>query len=290
MAACSTAGLRRGAELFSFSLFSPEMSMKMQKRVFLVCALSGAMAFAGMAHAQSALDQIAKARVVRIGVPADYPPYGFVGTDMKPQGLDVDMANHIAAALGARAELIPVTSTNRIPYLQTRKVDLMVSTMARNPEREKVIDFSAAAYSPFISGVYAAKEASIKTMADLAGKSIGVTRGTIEDQTLTGMLPQGASVMRFEDHSATMSAFASGQVQAVGISQPAVEAMLRRTPQMAIEYKLPISQSPNFIGIPKGDDALRDRVDQIVREARKSGEVERLSMKWLKRPAGDLPQ
>ena len=262
------------------------------KRDFLRLTLAGAMLMAGsgIAQAQSALDQIAKTKVVRIGIPADYPPYGFVGTDMQPQGLDVDMARYIGAALNARVELVPVSSTNRIPYLQSGKVDIMVSTLARNAEREKVIDFTKTAYSPFISGVYAGKDMSIKSMADLAGKSIGVTRGTIEDQTVTGVLPTDAKILRFEDHAATMSAFASGQVQAVGISQPAVEALLRRNPEMAIEYKLPISLSPNFIGVPKGDAALLDKVEQIVREARSSGEVERLSVKWLKRPAGDLPK
>jgi len=262
------------------------------KRDFLVSALAGAMLLAGggAAHAQSALDQIARTKTVRIGVPADYPPYGFVGPDMQPQGLDIDMARYIAAGLGARAELVPVTSTNRVPYLQTGKVDVMVSTLARNAEREKVIDFTKTAYSPFISGVYASKDLGIRSMADLSGKSIGVTRGTIEDQTVTAALPADARILRFEDHAATMSAFGAGQVQSVGISQPAVEAMLRKSPQMAIEYKLPISLSPNFIGVPKGDAALLDKVEQIVREARSSGEVERLSMKWLKRPAGDLPQ
>ncbi|XAH24874.1 transporter substrate-binding domain-containing protein [Xylophilus sp. GW821-FHT01B05] len=256
----------------------------------LTLAGSALLAGLGAAHAQSALDQIGKTKVVRIGIPADYPPYGFVGPDMQPQGLDVDMARYIAAALAARAELVPVTSTNRVPYLQTGKVDIMVSTLARNAEREKVIDFTKTAYSPFISGVFASKDLSIKSMADMVGKSIGVTRGTIEDQNVTSMLPADAKILRFEDHAATMSAFAAGQVQAVGISQPAVEALLRRSPQMAIEYKLPISLSPNFVGVPKGEAALLDRVEQIVREARSSGEVERLSLKWLKRSAGDLPQ
>lgn len=262
------------------------------RRGFLFSGVAGALllAGAGAAHAQSALEQIGKSRVVRIGVPADYPPYGFVGPDMQPQGLDIDMARYIAAALGARAELIPVTSTNRIPYLQTGKADIMVSTLARNAEREKVIDFTRTAYSPFISGVYAARDLGIRSLAELSGKSIGVTRGTIEDQTVTAALPADAKILRFEDHAATMSAFGAGQVQSVGISQPAVEAMLRRSPQMAIEFKLPLSQSPNYIGVPKGDAALLDRVEQIVREARSSGEVDRLSMKWLKRPAGDLPQ
>jgi ABC-type amino acid transport substrate-binding protein len=93
---------------------------------------------------------------IKIAVPTDFPPYGFVGTDLKPQGLDVDMANYIAAKLGVKVELVPVTSANRIPYLQTRKADLVISTLGKNPEREKVIDFTVA-YSPFFIAVFAPK-------------------------------------------------------------------------------------------------------------------------------------
>ncbi len=66
------------------------------------------------------------------------------------------MANYIAAKLGVKVELVPVTSANRIPYLQTKKADLVISTLGKNPEREKVIDFTAA-YSPFFQAVFAAK-------------------------------------------------------------------------------------------------------------------------------------
>ena len=65
-----------------------------------------------------------------------------------------------------------MTSANRIPYLQTKKADLVISTLGKNPEREKVIDFTAA-YSPFFQAVFAAKSMSIKSAADLAGKTVG---------------------------------------------------------------------------------------------------------------------
>ena len=56
---------------------------------------------------------------VRIAVPQDFPPFGSVGTDMAPRGYDIDMANLIGEKLGAKVEIVPVTSANRIPYLQT---------------------------------------------------------------------------------------------------------------------------------------------------------------------------
>ena len=98
--------------------------------------------------AQAALDEVMARKQINIAIPTDFPPYGFVSTDLKPQGLDVDMAALIAAKLGVKLELVPVSSANRIAFLQTKKADLVISTLGKNAEREKVIDFSAA-YSPF---------------------------------------------------------------------------------------------------------------------------------------------
>jgi polar amino acid transport system substrate-binding protein len=62
----------------------------------LALALLGGLVFAGTAaHAQNALDDVLKAKVIKIAIPTDYPPYGFVGIDLQPQGLDIDMANYI---------------------------------------------------------------------------------------------------------------------------------------------------------------------------------------------------
>src|SRR4051812_42703952 len=98
-----------------------------------------ALALVGTAQAQTALDDILKSKEIKIAVPTDFPPYGSVGTDLKPQGLDVDMANYIAAKLGVKVELVPVTTANRIPYLQTRKADLVISTPGKNAERGRGI-------------------------------------------------------------------------------------------------------------------------------------------------------
>jgi len=108
----------------------------------LALTLLAGLALTGTAvHAQNALDDVLKAKTIKIAIPTDYPPYGFVGIDLQPQGLDIDMANYIGQKLGVKVELIPVISANRIPYLQTKKADLVISTLGKNAEREKVIDF-----------------------------------------------------------------------------------------------------------------------------------------------------
>jgi len=108
------------------------------------------------AQAQNTLETITKSKKIRIAIPTDYAPYGFVGTNMQPQGLDIDMANYVAGKLGAKLELVPVNSTNRIPYLQSQKVDIVISTLGKTPEREQVIDFTHS-YSPFFQAVFAPK-------------------------------------------------------------------------------------------------------------------------------------
>jgi polar amino acid transport system substrate-binding protein len=191
--------------------------------------------------------------------------------------------------MGVKVELVPVTSANRIAYLQTKKADLVISTLGKNPEREKVIDFTVA-YSPFFQAVFGPKSLSVKTMADLAGKSIGVTRAALEDQEITRLAPAGTDIKRFEDNNTTVSAFIAGQVQLIATGASVAGNMMAKNPQLSTEYKLLLKDSPNFIGVAKGEDKLRLKVNDIIAEAKKSGDLDKMAVKWLGRPAGNLPQ
>ena len=262
----------------------------MTPRSFLthVCALAASAMFVAPALAQNALDEIVAKKSITIAIPTDSAPYGYVGTDLQPQGLDIDMANLIGAKLGVKVELLPVTSANRIPYLQTHKADLVISTLGKNPEREKVIDFTAA-YSPFFQAVFAPKTMAIKSFADLGGKSVGVTRGAIEDQELTKLAPAGTDIKRFEDNNATVSSFVAGQVQLIATGASVAGNMMAKNPQLNTEFKLLLKDSPNFIGVAKGEDKLRNKVNEIIADAKKSGELNKMALKWLGRPVGELP-
>ena len=70
----------------------PEIPMNFSRRFWIHWAIGLSAALAGMAsHAQDALDNVLKARKITIAIPTDFPPYGFVGTDLKPQGLDLSL-------------------------------------------------------------------------------------------------------------------------------------------------------------------------------------------------------
>eukprot|EP01136_Pigoraptor_vietnamica_P012303 Opistho-1_new@52089 len=262
----------------------------MQRRSLLSLVLSPVLIWAslGAAQVQTALDNILAKKQITIAIPTDYPPYGYVGLDMAPQGLDIDMAKLIAAKLGVKVELVPVSSANRIPYLQTKKADLIISTLGKNAEREKVIDFTAA-YAPFFQAVFGPKSMSIKSWADLSGKTVAVTRGAMEDQELAKVAPADLQVRRFEDNNATISAFVSGQTQLVAASASVAGTIIQKNPQISAEYKLLLKDSPCYIGVNKGEERLRAKVNEIIAAAKKDGTIEAMAKKWLGRSAGELP-
>ena len=175
--------------------------MNFKKRTFCFSLAACALLVSSVVHAQDALDEVMKRKLLKVAVQTDSAPYGYVGTDLKPIGLDVDMANYIGKKLGVPVELVVVVSSSRIPALQTKKADLVIATLGKNAEREKVIDFTAA-YSPFFQAIFAPKSLAIKSMNDLAGKSIAVTRGAIEDQELTKVLANALQLVDIQllDH------------------------------------------------------------------------------------------
>ncbi len=165
----------------------------------------------------------------------------------------------------------------------------MISTLGKNPDREKVIDFTFA-YAPYYQAVYGPKSLSIKSFNDLAGKTISATRGALEDTELTKLAPPSAQIKRFEDNSSTVAAFVAGQVQVVATGASVAASMIQKNPQLGAEYKLLIKDSPCFVGVAKGEDSLRTKVNEIISAAHKNGDLEKLSMKWLSRSTGELPE
>ncbi|RIX97756.1 amino acid ABC transporter substrate-binding protein [Aureimonas flava] len=248
--------------------------------------LAGLAAVAASPASADALADIAQRGTLRVAVPQDFPPFGSVGTDMAPQGYDIDMAELIAGKLGAKLELTPVTSANRIPFLQTNKVDLVISSLGKNPDREKVIDFSTA-YAPFFSGVFGPADVEAADAAALSGKTLGVTRGATEDLEISKLAPADAVINRYEDNNGTISAFLSGQVQLIATGNVVAAAILERNPPKRPELKFLVQNSPCYIGMNKGETALKAKVDEIVAAAKADGSLNAIAQKWLK---ADLPK
>jgi polar amino acid transport system substrate-binding protein len=264
--------------------FSPIRRFAMTQRysALIKALFASLMLSQAPAHADG-LEDVVKRGVLKVAVPQDFPPFGSVGPDMKPRGLDVDTARLLADQLKVKLELTPVNSTNRIPFLTTGKVDLVISSLGKNPEREKVIDFSSA-YAPFYLAVFGPPDADIKGLDDLKGKTISVTRGAIEDIELSKVAPEGATIKRFEDNNSTIAAYLAGQVDLIASGNVVMVAISERNPKRVPALKVKLKDSPVYVGVNKNEPALLDKVNQILATAKTDGALEKNARTWLKEP------
>ena len=81
---------------------------------------------------------------------------------------------------------------------------------------------------------------------------------------------------RFEDNNATVSAFVSGQMQVIATGASEAGSMMARNPQLGAEYKFVLKDSPNFIGVGKGEDKLRAKVNEIIAAAKSAGDLDKM--------------
>lgn len=236
---------------------------------------------APLAARADALDDMMKSKVLRVAVPQDFAPFGSVGKDLQPIGYDIEVARILAREMKAKLELVPVTSANRIPYLQTKKVEMVISSLGKNPEREKVLDFSIS-YAPFFSGVFGIEAIAAGKPEDLANRTVGVTRGAIEDLDLSKMVPKSTTMQRFEDNNATISAYLAGQVDLIATGNVVAAAIRDRNPARRLSDKFIIKSSPCYVGVNKGEARLVAKVNEII--VAKRGELNTLSLQWFKAP------
>jgi polar amino acid transport system substrate-binding protein len=236
--------------------------------------------------ADDALDRIVRKGFVRIAVPDNFPPFGTLGPEMKPQGYDIDMATLVAEGLGVRPELVSLASAERVPQLIDHKVDLVISTLGKDAEREKLVDFSVA-YAPFFSGVFGPAQLQVAKPEDLGGKSVAVTRNTVEDSALTQLAPAGTTIKRYDDNAGTQVAFLSSQTELIATGNAVAGVVLEKSLVKKTVLKFMLRNSPCFIGVAKGEPALLAKVNAIVTAARQDGRLDRMALRWLKAPLGD---
>ena len=181
----------------------------------------------GPAHAQTVGDLKAKGKLV-VGVMVDVPPFALLDENNQPSGYDVDVARALARRMGVPLEMVVVTGPNRIPYLLTGKVDMLVAVLGIIPERTKVVLFSEP-YAGFSNFIYGRKELPIHSMADLKGLTVAVPRANTSDILLTREAPKGTTILRFDDDAAVRAALLARQVDATSMSSinlPAVEHVI----------------------------------------------------------------
>lgn len=240
-------------------------------------------AWAPSAAAQSVAD-IKKKGSITIGMLVDFPPYGTVDASNQPDGYDADVAKLLAKDLGVSLNLIPVTGPNRIPFLLTNKVDVLVASLAVTPERAKQVQFSRP-YSAATIVLYGDKKKTIKAPADLKGVRVAVARASTQDTALTAIAPEGTEIRRFDDDASAMQALMSGQVDAIGCSTTVAAQIAKRVGD-GFENKLVLKQQFMAVAMRQAQPELEKVMNDFVAKNTANGELNKLYKKWLQ---ADLP-
>ena len=259
----------------------------MSRRQLLAVAAGAAMAgLSGAAVAQSAAE-IQKKGQLTIGLLVDFPPYGTTNAQNQPDGYDADVAKLLAKEWGVKANIVPVTGPNRIPFLLTNKVDVLVASLAVTPERAKQVQFSRP-YSAATIVLYAPKKMNIKGPADLKGVRVAVARASTQDTALTAIAPEGTDIRRFDDDASAMQALLSGQVDAIGCSTT-VAAQIAKRAGDSYENKLVLRQQFMAVAMRQNQPELLKAMNDFVAKNTANGELTKLYQKWLSAPLPQLP-
>ncbi len=232
------------------------------------------------------LEQVMQQKVLRVAIDLNAPPYGMKNETMKEVGSDVETANLLAKGLGVKLEIVPTTQANRIPFLLTNKADIVISSLSITPERAKVIDFSVP-YAVIQSVIGAPKDAPIKDMKDLAGKTVVTARGTTNDQNVTKLAPPGTNIVRFENDATAITAITSGQANIFSTAPSIIAALNKKDPAKALDIKVVMSTSKMGIGVAKNNTGLKDKINELVRQNLKEGQLNTIFKKYH---GTDLPQ
>ena len=255
-----------------------------------VCALAlAAVSMATRPAEAQTVDEIVKRGKARIGVLIGAPPYGSVDSQGNPIGYDMDVATLVGKYLGVPVEVTQLTPPARIPALEAGRVDMLISTLAPTPERARALMFTIP-YSAFQTGIYAKKNVSIKTWADLKGMKVGVNRGSsVEREFVNREKELGLTILRFEDDSTTMQALFSGQVQAIAGPDAQANAAMKAKGDTETELKFVFGMQPNSMAVKKDARDLHQWLNNVIYYIKQNGELNAISEKWVGGPLPQLP-
>ncbi len=262
------------------------MKNLLKKSAAAVLGLSLMAAGATQAANATTLKQIEKKGTINVGMLVDFPPYGIMNEQNKPDGYDADVAKLLAKYMNVKLNLVPVTGPNRIPYLLSGQVDVLVASLGITPERAKKVDYSNP-YAAITISVYGPKDLQVSKPADLSGKSIAVARASTQDTAITKIAPKDAHIQRFDSDASAVQALLSGQTQMIGCSNTVITQINKAAPGK-YEQKIQLSKQVQGIAVKPGSDKLLAKVNAFIKSAEKNGGLNKIHKKWLGEPLPDF--
>jgi polar amino acid transport system substrate-binding protein len=228
----------------------------------------------------------AKGKIV-VGIQGDNPPWGFVTSAGKQDGLDADIATLFAKELGVQVEFVPLEVNNRIPALTTGRVDVLFATMAMLPERAKAVQFS----KPYVANTIVfigPKKDKITTNEDMGRYTIGVAKGAAQDTQVTKNAPASTTIRRYDGDAPSIQALVSGQVQAIGGNIFYMQRIEQARPG-EFENKLEFQNLYNGACTRLGEKEINAAINTFIDKIKANGELQKVYDKWMKVPVHKFP-
>lgn len=258
------------------------------RRVLFGAGVVLAMALAaGTARAQSINEILTKKKIV-IGVLVDFPPFGIMNDKQQPDGYDIELAKLMAKYLGVEAEITPITTANRIPYLQSKRIDVLVASLGITAERAKQVMFTIP-YAGVNVVIAAPKAVKLEKIDDLKQVSIAVSRGSSQETYVDEIAPKDAKIMRFDGESPAAQAMLTGQAQAWANNTIMIGAIAKNNPGLDIESKIVLRRQANAIAVRLDAYELHQWINTFIYQIKMTGELDALHRKWIGTPLPELP-
>jgi polar amino acid transport system substrate-binding protein len=224
---------------------------------------------------------------LRAGVRCDQPPYGFRGADGGFAGVEVEMARQMAAwAFGSadKIELVCVTAENRIPQLNSRRVDLLIATLGVTPDRARVVDFSNA-YRWGGSDMLVRRDSPIRRLDDVRGRTVIMLRGTTQAQWFDENMP-GLESLRLNTAADALQALLQGRGEAYAHDAATLVVIAARDPSLRLVGEA-FAVSDAAVGVRKNEPEWLAWINAALARMK----AENLYATWLERwvPAETRP-
>ena len=235
---------------------------------------------AGTASART-LDEIIKSGTIKVGVNPTLPPLGKFDDKNEIVGFDVDYASEIAKMLGVKLEVVQVGSPDRIPFVQTGKIDFVMGAMTRTPERAKVIDFTLPVHTE-VMGVLTVEGKPFRHWKDLDNENVTLVqvRGTTPIKFIEDNLKK-AKVTQLENYPDAVRALAQGRGDGmIDIIDFAGEHMNKHQVKWKV-VETPVDVYYCGLGVAKTSTGLKDWLNVAIFDLHKRGKVAELWKKWF---------
>lgn len=208
------------------------------------------------------LDEIKEAGSLKIGVFSDKNPFGYVDNNGEYQGYDVYFARRLAEDLGTELELVSVEAANRVEFLETGKVDIILANFTVTAERAEKVDF-ALPYMKVALGVVSPDSAVITSAEELNGKSLIVVKGTTAETYFTDNYPD-VKLVKFDEYNEAYSALQDGRGDAFSTDNTEVLAWAMQNPGFTVGVESLGSIDTIAPAVTKGNETLLNWINDEI--------------------------